>query len=238
MPSKRLIVNADDFGLHPAVNRGILKAHVEGVVTSTSLMVRAPAAAEAADQSRDHPRLSVGLHVDIAEWRFDGGSWHPIYQVVDPTDARALEEEVARQWKGFRELMGRSPTHIDSHQHAHRDNPLRSILKRLAEQHRIPLRQVSTDITYCGWFYGQTDRSEPWPEAILPEGFLQVVRDMHAPVIELGCHPSDGSEIDSSYNLERGIECRTLCDPGLRSALEADGVVLCSFADWRQPDAS
>ncbi|MGA2658858.1 MAG: ChbG/HpnK family deacetylase, partial [Verrucomicrobiota bacterium] len=53
-----LIVNADDFGLDPGVNRGIIKSHEYGIVTSASLMVRWPAAAEAAAYAREHPELS------------------------------------------------------------------------------------------------------------------------------------------------------------------------------------
>ena len=56
------------FGLSEGVNRGIIRAHEQGIVTSASLMVRYPAAAEAARYALQHPRLSVGLHLDMAEW--------------------------------------------------------------------------------------------------------------------------------------------------------------------------
>src|SRR5260370_3831130 len=77
-----LIVNADDFGQSPGVNRGIIEAHERGIVTSASLMVRWPAAAEAAAYARLHPRLSVGLHLDFGEWVCRGGGWARPYQVV------------------------------------------------------------------------------------------------------------------------------------------------------------
>ena len=56
-----LIVNADDFGQSPGVNRGIIEAHEHGIVTSASLMVRWPAAASAAAYAREHARLGLGL---------------------------------------------------------------------------------------------------------------------------------------------------------------------------------
>jgi len=65
MTPRRLIVNADDFGLRAGVNRGIIEAHKNGIVTSASLMVNRPYAAEAADYARGHPKLSVGLHFDF-----------------------------------------------------------------------------------------------------------------------------------------------------------------------------
>ncbi len=60
-----LIVNADDFGLSFGVNRGIIEAFEHGVVTSASLMVNWIGAAEAAAYARQHPTLSLGLHIDL-----------------------------------------------------------------------------------------------------------------------------------------------------------------------------
>ena len=78
MSGRFLIVNADDFGLSPGVNRGILETHERGILTAASLMVRAPAAAEAAAAAHDHPRLSVGLHLDLGEWICRDGAWEPV----------------------------------------------------------------------------------------------------------------------------------------------------------------
>ena len=66
--SRILIVNADDLGLSGGVNRGIARAHDEGIVTSASAMVRRDAIEEAAELARSRPALSVGLHVDLSEW--------------------------------------------------------------------------------------------------------------------------------------------------------------------------
>ena len=62
---KFLIVNADDFGYGRGINRGILEAHRQGVVTSATLVVNAPFTAEAVGIARDNPGLSVGLHVNF-----------------------------------------------------------------------------------------------------------------------------------------------------------------------------
>jgi chitin disaccharide deacetylase len=62
---RSLIVNADDFGQSPGVNRGTIKTCEQGIVTSASLMVRGPAAAGAYGQER--PTLSLGLHLDLGE---------------------------------------------------------------------------------------------------------------------------------------------------------------------------
>src|SRR3954447_13194280 len=120
--TRRLIVNADDFGLSHGVNAGIIQAHEHGIVTSASLMVRAsaPAAREAAEYARRRPQLSVGLHVDIGEWAIVAGEWKPIYELVPASNAEAVAAELRRQLGIFQELLGRGPTHLDSHQHVHR----------------------------------------------------------------------------------------------------------------------
>src|SRR5262249_16709084 len=120
-----LIVNADDFGQSPGVNRGVIAAHERGIVTSASLMVRWPAAAEAAAYARTHPDLGLGLHLDLGEWTYREGSWVARYLVAVPDDARAVSDEVGRQLAAFRSLVGRDPTHLDSHQHVHREDPVR-----------------------------------------------------------------------------------------------------------------
>ena len=89
MDSRRLlIVNADDFGLSEGVNRGIIEAHERGIVTSASLMVLKEFAPDAAAYCREHGRLSLGLHLDLGEWVYDGEAWVAVYRVVALDDLR------------------------------------------------------------------------------------------------------------------------------------------------------
>src|SRR6476646_10809128 len=109
---RSLIINADDFGASAGINRGILECHTRGVVTSTSLMVTGRAARQAAAMSRDYSALGVGLHWDV---------WGEDEREFDLTDHLAVRDEFRRQLDAFHHLMGRPPTHVDSHRHAHRD---------------------------------------------------------------------------------------------------------------------
>ena len=102
---RRLIVNADDFGLAAGVNEGIIEAHANGILTSTSLMVDRPAAADAVRLAREHPALSVGLH-----YVEDGP------EIDEPAHAART---FAAQLERFRELTGSEPTRVDSHHHVH-----------------------------------------------------------------------------------------------------------------------
>jgi predicted glycoside hydrolase/deacetylase ChbG (UPF0249 family) len=230
MSAKRcVIVNADDFGQSPGVNRGIIAAHEQGVVTSTSLMVRWPAAEEAAAYARAHPRLAVGLHLDLGEWVCRDGTWEPLYEVVRQDDAAAVAGEVSRQLAAFRRLVGRDPTHLDSHQHAHQKEPVKGLMIELAGRLGVPLRGCDPTIRYFGGFYGQTDDGRPLPEVLTPEGLIRILAELPPGVTELGCHPGEGEDLDTMYSRERALEVGVLCDPSVREALTALGIELCSF---------
>src|SRR6266498_1939948 len=98
---KYLIVNGDDFGASRGINRGIIEAHRYGILTSTSLMVNTPFSEEAAKLAEGVRYLSVGLHADLTK----GSRGAP----------ELAGEELEKQFSRFVELMGRSPTHLDSH---------------------------------------------------------------------------------------------------------------------------
>ena len=227
---KYLVVNADDFGLSPGVNRGIVETHERGIVTSASLMVRPAAAGEAAAYARGRPALSLGLHVDLGEWVYRGGAWSALYEVVDVNDPAAVREEVSRQFDRFCDLFGGPPTHVDSHQHVHRSEPARSVLAELAGRLGVPLRHVSAGIRYCGDFYGQTGKGSPLPDAISVDALVRIIGSIGSGVTELACHPGGAADAGSVYGPERAAEVEALCHPRVRAAVEATGVRLCSFA--------
>ena len=227
--ARYLIVNADDFGRSPGVNRGIMRAHQHGIVTSASLMVRWPAAEEAAEYARINPRLSVGLHLDLGEWVYRNSNWILLYEVVPLDDLFAVRQEVSRQLEVFRNLMGREPSHIDSHQHVHRREPVRTAALEAARQFSIPLRECSTDIQYCGRFYGQTAEGCAYPEWISVEALMSLLAELPPGITEVGCHPGEGQDLDTVYLTEREQEVKVLCDPRVHSALGELGICLCSF---------
>ncbi len=226
-----LIVNADDFGLSAGVNRGIIRAHEEGIVTSTSLMVRASAtaAAEAAAYARARAQLGVGLHLDLCEWRYGQGQWSPVYEVVPLNDAAALADEVDRQLEMFLRLIGRRPTHIDSHQHVHEKEPLRSVATKVAEKLKVPLRGVTRGLRYFGGFYGQNERGELAPNCITAESLLCMLARLPAGANEVGCHPGEDPDLNSPYAAERLREVIVLCDPRVREAVNGMHIELGDF---------
>jgi chitin disaccharide deacetylase len=232
MSERRLIVNADDFGLSAGVNRGIAQAHEHGILTSASLMVRAADTREAAEYAHAHPELSVGLHVDLGEWHYTGEAWIAAYEVVPTDDEAAVGAEVAAQVERFCALMGCEPTHLDAHQHAHREEPARSIVLEHGRRLGAPVRSFTPGLRYEGGFYGQSGRGEPWPQGIAVEALQALLRALPAGASELGCHPALDDESGSSYCAERTVETATLCDPRVRETLREEGIALRSYRDW------
>jgi predicted glycoside hydrolase/deacetylase ChbG (UPF0249 family) len=232
MSARRLIVNADDFGLSAGVDRGIAQAHEQGILTSASMMVRAGHAAEAAAYAHAHPQLSVGLHVDLGEWRYTGEHWVAAYEVVDTGDAAAVGAEVAAQLERFRALTGRAPTHLDAHQHAHRTEPARTIVLEHGRTLGVPVRSFTPGLRYEGGFYGQSGKGEPWPEGISVAALCALLRALPPGATELGCHPALDDDSGSSYSAERTVETATLCDPRVRDVLREEDIALHSYLNW------
>ncbi len=229
--SARLIVNADDFGRSAGINEGVVRARESGIVTSASLMTRWPASAPAASYARAQSGMGLGLHLDLGEWAFRGGAWVPLYETVDLEDGAAVRAEVDRQIASFRDLAGRNPSHLDSHQHVHLREPVRTVILEAARRLSIPLRQFTPDVRYCGQFYGQTAEGEPLPENITVDSLLRILAELPAGFTELACHPGLRVDFDTMYRQERAHEVSVLCDPRVRDAIEARGIRLATFRD-------
>jgi len=223
-----LVVNADDLGLSAAVNAGIFAAHERGVVTSASLMVRQGAAPAAAEQAAAHPDLAIGLHLDLGEWVYESGELTQAYLHCDTEDAEAVEAECRAQVERFRALLGRDPTHLDSHQHVHESEPARGVAEALAAGLGVSLRNRA--VRYEGGFYGQSGKGEPFPQGIAPEHLVELIEALPPGWTEIGCHPAAGPVPTSSYDAERQIELQSLCDLSIREALNVTNVKLCNFA--------
>jgi predicted glycoside hydrolase/deacetylase ChbG (UPF0249 family) len=222
---RNLIVNADDFGASAGVNRGILECHRNGIVTSTSLMVTGRAAAEAVAMSRDCPGLSLGLHWDVVgedEREFDD------------EDLAAVRDEFSRQLDAFERLVGRLPTHLDSHRHYHRKPHLRPLFGEFAAGLEVPLRGEAP-VRYVSHFYAQWEWKVTNLEYVGVPFLEKMLREEAGEGwTEFSCHPGYlESDYQSVYDREREVEVRTLTDPRIRAAVERLGIQLRSYADLR-----
>lgn len=196
---KRLIINADDFGYSRAVNYGIIDAHTQGILTSTTLMTNMPGADHAYTLGKEYSDLGIGIHLTLTCGR-------PLldnhYTLVDPDgNFKKLhhyqklfhvdEEELYREWKAQIEAFlasGLRPSHLDSHHHV---NTLPGILPtfiRLAKEYKLPARNNFEQEN--GSQIRTTDSFEYNPEVLLKSE--KELEELYgdANTIEIMCHPA------------------------------------------------
>lgn len=151
---RRLIVNADDFGLTPGVNRAVIEAHTSGIVTSATLMANMPAFNEAVALAKAHPQLGTGLHFNLTQGRplapphlvrsllnqegeFLGTSTKLAARWLSGQLQRA---EVIFELRAQIEALlnaGLTITHVDSHKHAHVLPPIMAALSETLGDYSI-----------------------------------------------------------------------------------------------------
>lgn len=272
--SRYLIINADDFGLTEAVSRGIIKAHREGILTSTTYMVNFPWSEEQAGMLAEAPHLGVGVHLNLTT----GSPVLPPEQVPTLVTghgrfskavlhllSRVSVKEAQREWsaqvtKAIR-ILGRTPSHLDTHRYLQGYPPFAEAMIAVAREHRIP----AVRCLYPGPDLAMGDLFRSWsptrwvvdrylrrsaelvresglarPDATqagdfdLP-GLLRRLDRVREGVTELVSHPG---EVDdqlrslSSMQEHRETELAALTSPEARARAEALGIRLISFAHF------
>lgn len=220
---RRLVVNADDLGYDPEIDRGILEAHARGIVTSATSMVDAPFAAAAL---RAAPAsLGVGLHL-----------------VLDPrAGPDAAEAEILRQLARFEVLRGSPPTHLDGHKHAHAAPGVLEAVLRVAAPLRLPVRALDATmrgtlrragIPTADHFLGDAAARPAWTE----EALLAAIDSLAEGVTEVMAHPGYRPAVArTSFGAEREVELAALTSLRVRAHLEATRVRLCTYASVGGP---
>jgi predicted glycoside hydrolase/deacetylase ChbG (UPF0249 family) len=185
-----LIVNADDFGFTPDVNRGILAAHRGGILTACTLMANGDAFDDAVLLAREAAWLDVGCHLVL----ISGRSLLPPYAALPASSAELLWALAARRIRVYDELAaqvrkilaaGILPTHLDTHKHTHLAPPVLDAVARIAEEFEIPWVRRPFDIPLS------SARGGGMPRRITSVG-LQLLRSRFHRVLERhGCRTTD-----------------------------------------------
>jgi len=247
---RKLIINADDFGWSAGVSRGIVEAHGRGVLTSTTVAANMPAAGECLAMLRDVPRLGVGVHLNVSQGpplSAEGRRWlagpggvmnRTAVGVIGacllrPGLLEAVEAEFDAQIRWALD-HGLSPTHLDSHRHAHAFGPIGRIVERLARRHGIAhIRRPVEKLPAVAWppADGKARRTAKmialaWRMAGHDETFfpaattlgiahtgridstylIQAAASVPAGLTEVMTHPGDPSDLDPSQT--RLVESR------------------------------
>jgi chitin disaccharide deacetylase len=233
------------------VDDGILRAHRDGIVTSTTLMTNAPSTPHAATIARATPALDVGVHLVLTYARplsnptrlrslvrDDGTFWRPTELLARRIDRDEALIEYRAQFARARELIGREPTHVDTHHWVHDHPALSWAVSELARETGVAARThtPAQRDEYRAKGVRTTDhftRDFQHRGHIEVADLLAVLGRLEDGVTELMCHPGEpDAELvaTSAYARERPLELATLTDARVRGAIERDHITLTTFA--------
>lgn len=251
----RLIVNGDDFGMCEGVTLGILKAHKEGILRSTTMMVNMPFASQAALMAKDYPNLGVGLHFTLTagkpvlspqevptlvdeNGKFHSQHWH-LENIKAQNDLLNYDEvykELEAQLKLFIQLNGHLPDHVDSHHGSAFYPKVYLQTQKLIEAYDLPVRINTSTVesqyerpTFTRLFYD---------EGVTLEFFLNDLADMkNQDLVEMMCHPAFVDEYlytNSSYNINRTKELSILCSTEVKNWIKDNNIHLINYKDLKK----
>ena len=218
---KQLIVNADDFGFTRDVNKGIIQAHRQGILTATTLMATGAAFDDAVQLTRENPSLDVGCHLVLVG---SPGLPATVGQLIQALALGriAVREELARQVRRILDA-GIRPTHLDTHKHTHLLPPVLNEVANIAEMFRIPWVRRPFDFPLSAGAAGIGKRTINRAVHLVRTRFEQVLTQHH-------CRMTDhfaGFQITGAYDagsLSRLIAelpegtTEFMCHPGICSA--------------------
>ncbi|MCL2863947.1 MAG: chitin disaccharide deacetylase [Lachnospiraceae bacterium] len=252
MSKKKLIFNADDFGLSKGVNLGIIEAYQKGPVRSATMMAGGAGFDHAVALVKANPKLQVGIHLTLTA----GYSLGKGYKTIGTGDGRFLPllEMEKRAKAGVIDLTeveaeyelqiqkilsaGIWPTHFDSHHHTHHLPGIFDVFIKMAQKYEISTvrmydkamlaakaTSIQTADIFVDGFYG---------DGVTIENLKALICDTKGKSIEVMLHPAYmdvGLYQASSYNIKRIFELDILTSKELQVFLEKETYQVCSFSD-------
>jgi chitin disaccharide deacetylase len=232
-----LIPNADDFGFTRDVNRGIIEAHRNGILTAATLMASGAAFEDAVDLARQNPDLDIGVHLVLVDLE---GFPPTIPRLLLSIPKMRIYDELAGQ---VRKVLaaGIQPTHLDTHKHTHLLPPVFNAVVRIAEEFHIPW--VRRRFGPFRWLPTRGCRSTDHFAGFRLTGrygaaeLADVIRNLPEGSTEFMCHPGLCTEelraARTRLKDSRRRELDALTSPEVRAALEESGVKLARYRDLR-----
>ncbi|GLQ93959.1 hopanoid biosynthesis-associated protein HpnK [Dyella acidisoli] len=168
----RLIVTADDFGLHEAVNEAVERGYRDGVLRAASLMVAAPAVADAVARAKQNSGLAVGLHLVLADGRamlspsripdlVDGQGMFDSNMVRNgfrffflPHVRRQLADEIRAQFEAFA-ATGLKLDHVNAHKHFHLHPTILTLMLTIGREYGVRAIRLPSEPGMGPWL-------KPW----------------------------------------------------------------------------
>ncbi|MDU4933875.1 MAG: carbohydrate deacetylase [Peptostreptococcaceae bacterium] len=248
-------MNGDDFGYSNAVNLGIVKSHIKGVLTSTTLMANMSGTEHAVELSKQMPTLAVGVHLTLtcgkpilgkkvsSLIRNDGN----FYNLCDfeNENVKIDENELYDEWKTQIDKLyslGIKLSHIDSHHHIHTFNQTAEIAKTLSKEYNLPVRNCNkavddNDINFLDLCNYEPIRDMSSKYISVREKCFEIIesnilKNIEFKKSEAMCHPAfiDSPLLEgSSFNIPRVREVDILCDPYMRELINKYDIELCNY---------
>lgn len=244
--TRRLIVNADDWGLTRGVSEGILAAHRHGIVSSTTVLTTAKLDRELVARLRESG-LGAGVHVNLTLGSpltrgrslvdGDGRFVRDARRAAARVTAADVRAEVQAQVERFESALKRRPTHLDTHHHVGLHSPVREVVLEVARTLDIAVRSQdagtrarmrSAGLRTPDHFFGESGPDAYWS----PDRTIRHLRELPAGVSEFMCHPGwcDAELAYSRYGRQRETEMIGL-GAAARATAAALGITLCTFGD-------
>lgn len=240
----KIIINADDFGYCEAVNYGIISAHNNGIVRSTSMMANMPGVEHGVGLLKENKTLNCGVHMTLSCGRpllsnlktivdKDGFFIRRITdEIIEKIDYDEIYRELCAQIDRVKGL-GIDISHLDSHHHIHTLVSLKPVIEKIVTKYNLPIR---------GGFEYNLEYSKVVPlidsfykENVSEEYFIKNIDEiMKYDVVDIMSHPAflDDYILNStSYAIDRTKEHKILTSKKVKEFLEKNGLVISSYRD-------
>ncbi|TLG77076.1 chitin disaccharide deacetylase [Culicoidibacter larvae] len=247
---KKIIVNADDFGLTKNVSNGIVEAWKNGIVTSTTMMMNLGESTDyAIELAKKYPDLPIGVHLNIRMGKpltegltnivdENGDLYKQNLQDLAGYDLNEVEQEYRAQIKKFY-AAGLVPTHIDSHHHSHGVPGIDDVTLKIAKEFDLPIRPLFTEgkAAAAGIQSPDTMIGDFYQEGVSVQGLIDSINELPDDiVVDIMTHPAvvdDELRSISSYSDYRTKEVEVLTDPELMDFINENNIQLTSYRMYR-----
>lgn len=240
----KLIINADDFGLCKGINHGIIDAHTFGMLKSTTLMITMDEVAHALSLAKQYLDLKIGLHLNAClgyplTATMCVNELGKMMKITKKNQQLFTEEVVYQEFKAqyekFIELVGKKPTHFDSHLLSTDTLPtIRAAAIRLAKETNLPVRNIQVigvSVPFV-WYSSLGIEVDTYTGLDYIYDYIEEIKKHE--VVELMVHPAYVDTYimkNSSWNMMRLHDLDSLVDPKLREFLDSHGI---SFTDFEE----
>lgn len=233
----RLIINVDDFGISKGVNLAVVDGYNQGVIKSTTALVGAPQIKHAVAQAKLCPDLGVGIHLSLDLFssfsKLDclSDENNVLYRSsIKPLDRAINYDDLYLEWdlqiKEFIKLFGKTPTHIDSHHHAHMASDTTiSVVNDLASAYGITVRGLKDNL-FSADFY-DTDATLATLKRLINEN-----KDREYINFEIMAHPAylDNELLKlTSYSTKRMDELAILTSQEFKDLVIKENIIIDSY---------